>query len=86
MAIMVKLFGALRKFGDTVTIDLENGRELTIPEIRNLLEGSIDSSEREVLRSLLEVSAFADESSILTSDARIMNSSTVFLLPPVCGG
>lgn len=86
MAIMVKLFGALRKFGDSVTIDLDNGRELTIPEIRNLLEGSIETSEREVLRSLLEVSAFADERSILANDARIRTNTTVFLLPPVCGG
>ena len=86
MAITVKLFGALRKFGETVTVDLDSQRELSIPEIRNLLEGLIETSEREALTSLLEVSAFADESSILASDASIRNGSTVFLLPPVCGG
>lgn len=86
MAITVKLFGALRKFGETVTVDLDNHRELSIPEIRNLLEGRIETSEREALTSLLEVSAFADEGRILASDASIRNGSTVFLLPPVCGG
>ncbi len=78
-AVKIQLFGAFRKFGDGVALNLPLNAPCSLTALKVLLAEHLD-------RELLAESAFGTASAILGEDAMICPGQTIAVLPPVCGG
>lgn len=78
-SVQIQLFGAFRKFGNGVSLDLPLAAPCTVSVLKELLAAHLDSD-------LLNESAFGSADEIFRDDAVISPGRTIALLPPVCGG
>lgn len=87
MKVKVRLFGAFRKYGDGAELELELPQDATLTELRKAFNDTLKSIDPSFSNAaLIEDSAFADETSVLTDSARLIEGGTLAVLPPVCGG
>lgn len=85
--VKVRLFGSFRRFANGSDVSLELAGPLKINELRRELAAklkAIDAGFHE--EALLDASAFANETTVLTNDAEVTADCTIAILPPVCGG
>ena len=87
MVVEVRLFGALRRFGDAgiVRVDVpENG---SVREIRDLVKQELSRAfPGEFKGELVDKAALASEDRVMRSEEKIGAGRMLALLPPVCGG
>lgn len=81
----VRLFGGLRRFGDSVLVETPETTDAAglKAAVIAVLSAFPDANGRE---RLVEVSALADEREVLEDHARPAPDARLALLPPVCGG
>ncbi len=72
----IKLYGAFRKFGQSVNISIASGSK-----IKQVKEALADA-----LGELVNSSVLADNDIILNNDDILEQDTTLSILPPVCGG
>ncbi len=81
MKIKLQLFGAFRKYGSEIELEIAEGG--LVFDLRKSLENSLgeDSSR------LIKISRFATDKIMLDDDSEINNNMTgLAILPPVSGG
>lgn len=78
--ISMKLFGAFRKYGDSVDITLRGGS--SVSAVKKELCSAIGLQAR----GLIEDSVIANDETILPHDYIIEQDANLSILPPVCGG
>ncbi|MGK5087616.1 hypothetical protein WDW86_08665 [Bdellovibrionota bacterium FG-2] len=83
--VKVKYFGAFKRLGSELNVNLVS--ECSVGEFRRHLSEEIKLHDPQAMEAaLVSDSVFADESHILSDEARISKSMTLSVLPPVCGG
>ncbi len=80
VTITMRLYGAFRKFQDTVVFTVPAGS--SIKEIKETLSQALGLQ----FRSLVLDSVVANDKTILPADFVIDTDSCLSALPPVCGG
>ena len=80
IAITVKLFGAFRKYGETLTVKMPAG--CTVQEIKSNISKKMDENDA----LLVGDSAFAFEDEFVGLDLKFDKNITLAIMPPVCGG
>lgn len=85
--IEIKLFGAFRKYVPAGKIFLQLESPCSVRALKEQIQRKIlaQSSEYEGQNLVFE-SALATESAILTEEESVGDTSSLALLPPVCGG
>ncbi len=78
ITIHMKLFGAFRKFGESVDFSVPTGS--TIATVKTALQKLLDGN------GLVQDSVLANDNSILRDDYVIEGDAELSILPPVCGG
>jgi molybdopterin converting factor small subunit len=78
--ITVRLFGAFRKYGDSMDMVCPSGS--TVGYIKEQISTLVDESDK----SLVFESAIANDQQIIKADTIFEESSKLSILPPVCGG
>ncbi len=76
ITLEIKLYGAFRKFGDSVNLRVVSGSNMD--QVKEAL-----SKE---LGELVHDSALANDNTILPKSYVFEQSATLSILPPVCGG
>lgn len=83
----IKFFGVLRKFGDDrgyyITTLLPG---MTAEKLKTQLKSELTQKFPNFDGALIDESALASESEVLSKFSVISNDSDIALLPPVCGG
>lgn len=80
VTITVRLFGAFRKYGETLSFSIPAGS--AVPEIRKKLSGLMDDADKKLIAD----SVFANDDVIITDDEVMLSDAHLAILPPVCGG
>ncbi len=80
MIITIQTYGAFRKFGAMIELDIPSG--VTIGIIKQKLALRLGSAEQELVR----VSVLASATEILADNALYQDGQKLAILPPVCGG
>lgn len=84
MTILVRLFGAFREYGDSLTLSVPAG--VTVREVRPLVVRELDKLRPgRSAAGLVGSAAVGSRSEILTEDG-VVPTDEIALLPPVCGG
>jgi len=78
--ISMKLFGAFRKYGDSLELAIRPGSPADI--VKETLGNVLGDSARPLIRD----SVLADEETILPGDYIFDHDARLSILPPVCGG
>ncbi|MBI3554822.1 MAG: hypothetical protein HY074_01000 [Deltaproteobacteria bacterium] len=78
-SVKIQLFGAFRKHGDGVALELPLAKPCSLAVLKELLATHLDPE-------LLRESAFGTTTDILGDDAIVSPGQTLAVLPPVCGG
>lgn len=84
MKITIKLFGPFRDHFSAEKINIDVDDDTDLDGLKKSILASYEKEDEESLRKLIEISAFADEKKILRGSDKI--STSIALLPPVCGG
>lgn len=80
IAVQINFFGAFRKFGDSMTLDVAPGS--TADDVKEELITRLGEDQR----NLVADSVLADDEQILGGETEIAGARTLSILPPVCGG
>jgi len=81
MKIKIRLFGAFRKYGNEIDIEIPDGS--IVSDMKKLLVEALGDDSRELVYS----SRFATDKNMLDDDSEITkNLSEVAIVPPVSGG
>lgn len=87
LAIDIQLFGACRLFADDHSIRLEVPQDTRIADLRQILCTTLAARQPGFdQHKLVQISALADERSILRDDHVLKHNTSLAILPPVCGG
>jgi molybdopterin converting factor small subunit len=88
MEVSIRLFGALKKFGERGIVVVNIPDNCTVLEIRNLIKEQLSLKfPEDFCETLIDNAALASESRVLTDNQQINGlTKTLALLPPVCGG
>lgn len=79
--IYIKYFGVFRNMGTGIALEIPEGT--TVAAIKKALWQALGAEHRQ----LVEDSVLANDTTILSNDATLnTDSSTLVILPPVCGG
>ena len=78
--ISVRLFGAFRKYGETISFSAPSGSN--VQAIKSLLAAALKLDDP----ALVNDSAIANDNEIVGADAVFTQDSQLAILPPVCGG
>ena len=78
--VQVNYFGSFRKFGDHITLSMNNSN--SIQDIKSALIVHLGPQHKD----LVDESAMANETDILPGDFLIKGDVVLSILPPVCGG
>lgn len=83
----IKLFGALKKFGEKGAICVDAPRGIKVSSLREMLKVKISERYAASFRGeLIDRSAIAIESTLLRDEDLVPDDGVVVVLPPVCGG
>lgn len=88
MRVEIRLFGKFRKYeSGKNSLVLDCPENMNVHEIKDQMKRYFREKNPQFLDdSLIEESAIANESRILSVDEKIQESCTLAILPPVCGG
>lgn len=78
--ITMRLFGAFRKYGESLTFAVPKGA--TPETVKERLTEKLGNGAAQLVRD----SAIANEDEIMSDDAVLNGSCSLAILPPVCGG
>ena len=78
--ITIRLFGAFRKYGDALELDMPSGS--SVADIKSCLAEKLGGNDA----ALVADSAIANDNEIINSGAIFDADATLAILPPVCGG
>jgi len=89
--IKIKFFGGFEPYLRRTLCEIQIPASLKIKDLRvqicDLLAGAdIQVLDSEKFRELVRLSAFADETQILSDEAEVSQNTQLAVLPPVCGG
>ena len=85
--IDIQLFGAFRNFGNGRELRLEVARGSALSDVRAALARKLIEFDPQFNNTqLIEDSAFANESEVLSAEFTADHSCRLAILPPVCGG
>jgi molybdopterin converting factor small subunit len=85
--LTLKLFGALRKYGENSMIELQLPKFASVSDLKAVLETYIDGQHPGFKNSgILAECAFATEDRVLAENEAIPETKMIAVLPPVCGG
>lgn len=79
VTLTLRLFGALREHGESVTVTVPKGA--SVAQVKAALHASLAAPE-----PLIDDSALADEREVLPESAIFAQDAELAILPPVCGG
>jgi molybdopterin converting factor small subunit len=80
IVITVRLFGAFRKYGESVTFRVPSGT--SVQGVKERLGSELGISDT----ALIHDSAIANDDEIVGGNAVFARDSLLAILPPVCGG
>jgi molybdopterin converting factor small subunit len=87
ITLTISLFGAFRPYGNGETITLEVPQGASVSEAKNHLKAALKKVRADFDKAtLVDESALADDTQILADDMTLSGSTTLAILPPVCGG
>jgi len=87
MILQIQLFGGFRQFENQGKIQIEVSPGITAKEIKEIIfQGFAQHPQVASLRGLLDSSVLATEDTILDPNDKVLETSPLALLPPVCGG
>jgi molybdopterin converting factor small subunit len=87
LLMKVKLFGALRKYGDDTCLEIPFSGAFSVAELRTQLAQHLEKQFPNFNdQALLKECAIASDSRIFMEEEEISNIETIAVLPPVCGG
>lgn len=78
--ITIRLFGAFRKYGDTLELALPPGCD--VAAIKAQLANKLDAGDA----ALVADSAIANDNAIINAGQVFTENAVLAILPPVCGG
>ena len=78
ITINIKLFGAFRKFGESMNLSVPSGSSVVV--IKTILQEKLDGD------ALVFDSVLANDNAILKDTDIIDCDTELSILPPVCGG
>ncbi len=84
--IRIRLFGSLSEFGEGGSAELIFPQVATVLELKSALGQYFGENSYSKALEILEASAFADDTKVLSSSTSLLGVSSVAVLPPVCGG
>lgn len=85
ITIEITLLGALKQLDDMVTLHVESGT--SVGSIKQSIKQHLESRHaHSPVLNLIEDSALANESEILSHDDLLTTDQKLAILPPVCGG
>jgi molybdopterin synthase sulfur carrier subunit len=85
--LKIKFFGVLRKFGDERGYYETSTREnMSVDALKTQLKSELSQKFSKFDTALIDESALASESEVLTLQSLIPTQGEIALLPPVCGG
>lgn len=85
MKVKLQLFGAFRKYGNEINIDLPLGS--IVSDLRpKLLDIISDDDKAFDTKSLIDTSRFANDEEVLEESSVINDNDVLAILPPVSGG
>ena len=83
----LKLFGALRQYGNHASINLSIPKACSVSDLRKYLGEHLQKTHPEFKdEALLKECAFATSERVLEGNEMIPQVSFIAVLPPVCGG
>jgi len=80
ITIEIKCYGAFRELGDSFVVEVP--QNANIAELKQKLSNTLKAS----YQSLIAESVFADTQQILPNHYQLQTTTTLSILPPVCGG
>ena len=80
ITLTIRLFGAFRKYGDTLELRLEPGA--SVADIKSCLAQKLDTNDA----ALVADSAIANDNTIIGAGEVFEMDAVLAILPPVCGG
>ena len=80
ITITIKLFGAFRKYGETLELSLPAGS--SIQDVKNGMAERFDANDV----VLVNDSAMANDNEIIQGERAFNEDTELAILPPVCGG
>lgn len=86
MTLSIRMFGAFRKYHQgTLSLDLPVGSTAT--HVKETIATTLRQANPDFGNSdLVEKSVLADNQRVLAADEKITTTTTLAILPPVCGG
>ena len=87
MKTKLKMFGVLRKFADDqghYTLSLR--QEMTVDQLKSVLKSELSAQFDGFDPRMIDESAVANRTDILTLGSKVVPSEELAILPPVCGG
>lgn len=83
----IKFFGVLRKFGDERGFyETEVRANTSVDALKAQLKIELSRKFSKFDRALIDESALASDSEVLSLQAMVPSQGEIALLPPVCGG
>lgn len=80
ISINVRLFGAFRKYGETVTFTMPSGSSVQL--VKEKLAEILSLADAQLIRD----SVLANDNEIIEDTAVLSIDCNLAILPPVCGG
>lgn len=80
ITITMRLFGAFRKYGETVVFTMPDG--CTVESVKHKLAEVLKLTDARLLND----SALANDNEIIGNGVILSRDSQLAILPPVCGG
>lgn len=80
ITISMRLFGAFRKYGETVEFAIHTGSPVAV------IKDALGNVLGEQARGLIRDSVLANDETILPGDYIFDRDARLSILPPVCGG
>ena len=85
MKVKLQLFGAFRKYGNEMQIDLPD--DSVVADLRPKIFGVLSDKNLGIdAKALIESSRFSNDEEILEEDSVINENDNLAILPPVSGG
>ena len=87
MVVQIRMFGVLKKFGKDGVVTVNAPQQCLVGELRKLLKEQLSADFPGTFHcSLVDRAAVTDCSRILNNGFSLVNTESLALLSPVCGG
>lgn len=82
----IKFFGVFRQHMRNASLELEASPNMTAKELKGEIKLALKDVSSDLNPNLVEISALSTDKIVLRDTESIGQASTLYLLPPVCGG